>query len=538
MFARVAASGRGSPRFAWLLCSGAVVAMVVKALAHGPGVFDIMFADETIYMDEGLRGPNLQGHEASGLYSLYYRALSQVFDDPVSLYLWGGVLIVGACVLAIFFSISVISRSPLAGLVAAALFVLGDLLMVWPRISYAAIVVLCAGMTAFALARTLLARAAILLLTAFLASFIRPEFVLSFYMLIPVTVAAIVWEVASVARARRISDLLRSAMAPAWAALLALAVLISAWTFPVFSSGERAFMAFGQHFALRHVESNKLAINPWWNYEKIGEQFFPGARSVADAARIAPATLAGFMLANGVGLTKQLARDIRRAVWARPLGGGIARFAGWALIVVGVVLLVRSTAHHATGDEMPAPNARRDHWMIIGGALVLGLSPFISAIVIYPRRHYVVMIFYLLLVCGAALIRRMPWRTPPSMPVAAVAAGLVVLAPVFPKADAQDLSAILAVRAVPGIKVLLEGDLGWCVYYRPRCTAVHPSGRNGNVEALLAKHNVDAVLVSPGLLAAEWNATDQFLRQLIADPDRFGFKRIVLPSSRMLLVKR
>jgi hypothetical protein len=114
----------------------------------------------------------------------------------------------------------------------------------------------------------------------------------------------------------------------------------------------------------------------------------------------------------------------------------------------------------------------------------------------------------------------------------------VVLAPVFPKVDTPDLSAVLAVRAVPDIKVLLEADLGWCVYYRPRCAAVHPGGRQGNIEAILAKHNVNAVLVSPGLLAAEWNANDPFLRQLLAEPDRFGFERIALPNSRMLLLKR
>jgi hypothetical protein len=535
-FTRLADMGGRSSRLSWLLCGVAVVAMVVKALANGSGVFDIQFADETLYMDAGLHGPDLRKHEWSGLYSLYYRALSQVLDDPVSLYLWGGVLLVGACVLAIFLSISVISRSPLAGLVAAALFILGDLLTIWPRVSYAAIVVLCAGMTAFVLAKPALAKAAILLLSAFLVSFIRPEFVVSFYILIAVTAAALLWEIVSAARAGRIRDLLRPAMAPAWAALFALAVLMSAWTFPAFSSGARAFIAFGQHFAVRHVESNKLTINPWWNYQKIAEQFFPGATSVADAARIAPGTFAQFMLANGAGLATQLRRDIGRAVWPRPLGGNIARVAGWALVVVGVILLVRSTARGATGGALPEPDAGyRDRLMIIAGALVLALPPLISAIVIFPRRHYVVMILYLLLVCGAAMIRRMPRPDPPSMAVAAIAAGLVVLTPVLPKADAQELRAIHALRAVPGIKVLFEGDLGWCVYYRPRCTPVYPEE---SMEAMLAKHNVDAVLVSPSLLAAEWNANDPFVKQLMADPGRFGFERIILTDSRMLLVKR
>ena len=267
---------------------------------------------------------------------------------------------------------------------------------------------------------------------------------------------------------------------------------MSAWTFPVFSSGARAFMAFGQHFAVRHVEFNKLTVDPWWNYQKIAGQFFPGARSVADAARIAPGTFAQFMLANAAGLATQFRRDIGRAVWPRPLGGNIARFAGWALVVVGVILLVRSAGRRATGGALPEPDAGyRDRRMIIAAALVLALPPFIAAIVhSFPRRHYVVMILYLLLVCGAAMIRRMPRPDPPSMAVAVIAAGLVVLTPVLPKADARELRAVHALRAVPGIKVLFEGDLGWCVYYRPRCTPVYPSGTpqpEGSMEAMLAE---------------------------------------------------
>ena len=68
-------------------------------------------AAETIYKDAGLRG-KLRAYEWFGLYSSI-SALSQLFDDPVSLYLWGDVLLVGARLLAVFLSLSVISRSPL-----------------------------------------------------------------------------------------------------------------------------------------------------------------------------------------------------------------------------------------------------------------------------------------------------------------------------------------------------------------------------------------------------------------------------------------
>jgi hypothetical protein len=534
--ARLVGTAGLSATASWVVCSLAVAGLLIKTFANGTEAFDIGFADETIYMGSGLRGPDFSNHERSGLYGLYYRVLSRFIDDPVVLYLWGGILLLNLFVLAVFVSIGIIARSPLVGLFAAAFFPFSNQLTVWPRISYAAIVVLCLGMVAATSVRPLPAKASILLLTSFLVAFIRPEFVLSFYIFIAVTAVALLWAAVSCARTRQLHDLVRPAMAPGWIALLLLAVLLASWSFPVLKSGQRAFVAFGQHFAARYVHTNKLTINPWRHYRDIVEPLFPGAESVSDAIRIAPGVAARFMLRNAVDLATQIGKSFGRIFTRRPPGGPIVYVVGWTLIAAGLL----GALMRARGRTFLSPTTP-DYWSTVAASLALMLPPFISTIVIYPRHHYIVILLYLLLVCCAARIARIQAPRVPRLAVAAAIAGLLVGAPTLPKIDRGNLRDIEAVRAIPGIEVLFEEDLGWCVYYRPPCKSVFVNERErapGAFQTLINTRNVNAVMISPALRTVMWISNDPFFEELEANPDRFGFEKIVLPTQRVLLLKR
>jgi hypothetical protein len=312
--------------------------------------------------------------------------------------------------------------------------------------------------------------------------------------------------------------------------------LLASWSFPVLKFGQRAFVAFGQHFAVRYVQANKLTINPWWNYREIVKPLFPGAESVSDAIRIAPGVAARFMLGNAVDLATQIGKSFGRIFTRKPPGGPIVYLVGWTLIAVGLLgAIMRARARTLLTPPTP------DDWSTVAAALVLMLPPFISTIVIYPRHHYIVILLYLLLVCCAAWIARIQAPRAPRFAVIAAVAGLLVAAPTLPKIDRGNLRAIEAVRAIPGIEVIFDGDLGWCVYYRPPCESVFLREREhapGALQTLINTRNVNAIMISPGLRAVKWIFNDPFFKELEMNPDRFGFEKIVLPTQRVLLLKR
>src|SRR6185503_5409603 len=102
-----------------------------------------------------------------------------------------------------------------------------------------------------------------------------------------------------------------------------------------------------------------------------------------------------------------------------------------------------------------------------------------------------------------------------------LAGGLVLATPALPSVEQPVVQTIAAVRAIPGIKVLFEADLGWCTYYQPPCRAIWPrairTGAFSFADRIKAEHP-DAIMLSNGLLAIEGVKTDPLYLQLKSDP--------------------
>ncbi len=58
------------------------------------------------------------------------------------------------------------------------------------------------------------------------------------------------------------------------------------------NQGDRAFFAFGQHFALNVVESRQLVIDPWPVWDRFVREAFPHATTIPDALRENPSAFA------------------------------------------------------------------------------------------------------------------------------------------------------------------------------------------------------------------------------------------------------
>ncbi|MEI9988067.1 MAG: hypothetical protein WDN69_36165 [Aliidongia sp.] len=125
-----------------------------------------------------------------------------------------------------------------------------------------------------------------LLCAAYLAAFIRPEFVLSFYILLVLQLGILV---ELPLRRRRMARGLAPVTSPELAAAGVASAFIAAmsfiWSFPVLQGGERAFVAFGAHYAMQYATAHKLDIDAWIDWRLVITDQFPGAHTVFEAVQ-------------------------------------------------------------------------------------------------------------------------------------------------------------------------------------------------------------------------------------------------------------
>jgi hypothetical protein len=528
-----------STRNLWIsdcLAGSFFVAILIRHLRYCTQIFDVEFSDETIYLAAGAFNNIIwPKHEHSGLYSFYYRALSFFLDDPIDLYLMGGLILLIACATAIFVSLRLLSRSPIFALLGTGLFLFSGALATWPRVSHLAIVVLACGLTAIVSVRGLFAKMAVLLLVAFLVAFIRPEFVLVFDLVAVGCVGLGSIAAARAVKARTFAASGGTSAAIGWLCILAVGVLAYAWEFPVLRTDERAFIAFGQHFAVRHVMANQLAINPYVNFVGIVAENFPGAKSVSQALMVAPARYFEFLFGNVIDIFAVSGSFLKRSVSTRVVGVAWGA-AGLALILAGLALATRSVVRDR--QVQPATGRRRDdYWLNMACVAVLVVPPILACIMIFPRDHYIVVSFYLTLAAIALSVRTFSLSASPPVATAMVGMGLLIATPALPRNAQTNLHDIQALRQIPGIQSLYELDGGWCFYYRPRCITVAPNLMAAEpLSETISK--VSAIMMSPGLRTFDQLTRQPIFQELDTAPERLGFEPIRISADRVLLLKR
>ncbi|MCF8507064.1 MAG: hypothetical protein K9G59_19315 [Caulobacter sp.] len=374
-----------------LLTAGLAAGAVWKHFLNFPRVWDVRLWDETLYLWAGLDpAVTLPGHyEASGLYSMIYRLLGYLIADPVALYHWGGLVIAGSALGALFLALLAVSRLPALTVIGTTLFLVSGAALSWPRVTLGALAVL--GLWVAAAHRLPLGpKLAAATLAAFLGSFIRPEFALSFVLLLAAALALPLW------------DGWRSRRPPGlwWAVPLGLVLVLGVlWSVPLPQGGGRAFFAFAQHYAFRTVTEQGLAMDPWIEWKTLTDAAFPGATTLAGVVLTNPGAFAAFALANLAGIGEAFATFFHHFAgnsWGSGLPRRMAATAVFGLAAAGILGWRLAALRHGW------PERRRD---LATGAilLVFALPVLVSCVLIYPREHYLVTLLFVALVLTGLL---------------------------------------------------------------------------------------------------------------------------------------
>jgi hypothetical protein len=486
-----------------------------------PHVFDLALDDEAVYMGAGtdffhkiLWPPGYDGlyssYEDGGLYAGLYGLLSVFFSDPIDLYIYGGTLIVAAAVICGGAAIYCLSGSTLVAVLIAGPVILSGELTTWPRVSFAAIAAIAFGLSAAAAAPSLRIKTALLLCAAYLAAFIRPEFVLSFYLLLALQIGLLLRRPRSVTGADGIASGL---------ALLFVAAMSALWSFPVIQGGERAFVAFGAHYAVRFAATHPLAIDPWIDWRTVIAAEFPGAETVFQASLAAPDKMLGYIAEN----IEELA-----VATVQVLGTTVRRHVPFAVLWVLAAALWLGTS--ARRERWPAPRA--EFWL----ALVFAAPPLIATITIFPRHHYIVLLLFALSAAAAAALR--PVRSPLAPVLAlAVAIGVAASAAPLPAVPQPLLATVLKLREQTGLHRMFEIDGGWCYFMVPRCVEDYAGWQPDSAPfaAYRQARAIDAIMLSPRLLGYEAVHHEDFARDVAALTTDSGWRSIDLGGGYTLL---
>ncbi len=456
------------------LFTALIILCVALFLRNAPHIWDLQMWDETFYMAAGLFNWNhhFRHYEASPLYSYIYRMTWHFIHDPAILHLWMGVAVVAVAIIVTALSVMTISRSMAFTAIITVIMLASGYSEALPKLVYAAIAIISTGFAISTLLSRLHAKMACIALTTFIVSFIRPEFVVGFYLS---SIASVILLIASYRAI--IQNRLQSSVT--LGLLIIIAILVKLWTFPLLSGGARALQAFGQHYSLYLFNIGKVTIDPFLNYEKILAEYLPGATSETDALKKFPGSIFNYFIYN----IESAIKAFFTAITDMAMNHTVVSVAIIALIVY--CLIKRKHFSFNFGDTIS--------WLFLAAPTA------ISIVLVFASGHYLVIAATLLMLFAALLVRSLGPRDT-FVGAAAILILTAITVKPLPSAPQPHFETAMALRSQTPFGTLLELDGGWCYYASENCHSIYAIDiKSDNMVRYLDEDHINGVMVSAPL---------------------------------------
>ncbi|HRF79349.1 MAG TPA: hypothetical protein PL070_04610 [Flavobacteriales bacterium] len=498
-------------RFPWLLNAARVLFFslcLVVAWYHTQRM-DIGLYDETAYLQRGAKIDTigLPTADMAPLYSLWYRFLQLLIGDPVQRYFANQFITVALLPIGTYLLLLQLGTTQRASFITS-IFLLFSTLNVlnWPRVSVFAMLVLLTGLLLALRSRDRDRQWASVVSAIAVCVFIRPEFALS------LGCAFLLW-LADLARRRKSLNLaawMPVAFTGAFALLLFLALG------DPFANG-RSMVAFGQHYALNVAETTDSTTDPWTNWEAIARKDLGTTASVSQALRNAPEKIVWHLGTNLRNTAATLARMLL------PAGARVSRMAMLLiLIMVGAVAILAWKG---------ADRTWRSHGFFVVASAVICLPAVLSAIIIYPRQHYLIFPVSLLIILFVNQAYPRNAHRPRWAMVPAIAAVLIMLLylRIHPEPLPRPvLATINALRTLPADTelVILDADGGYDAYLGSGAKRIIAQNKDRGFDEFIAQHGIHVIVASPRLLNDHRYQTDPTWRAFLNGLNDHGFRKV------------
>lgn len=366
-----------------------IVVFGVRIAWDIPQFVDLMGWDEGVYMQNGLLFAKKLQKDWGPMYAAWYYILHFFKSNPAELYLlnFQVLTVLPGILLFIFWYLS--GMRPLWAALVGMFYMASQMnFYSWPKISLFTLVVLLCTFIASRFFKNLIDKLIIVAGGTLIASYMRPELYLAFFVLILATIFIFIFKWI---KKQPIQISSYGLMGLLIIGILGLQVVLGN---PLFSmGGMRAMAAFGQHYAFNYAIWNDLRMDTWQLHgEQIFTRDFGRNFDFFSAYAANPEAFTRHVSSNIIHYLQNLASLYSDIL----LPESIFKIGVWGrcgiLSVIFIALVLTGKWSFKSWWNLTKKDAVT--WILL--LLVIGPT-FISVVLIFPREHYMVLQLPLLL---------------------------------------------------------------------------------------------------------------------------------------------
>ena len=469
------------------------------------------------------------------LYGIWYFALAQLQPDPVALYYLNYRILALGTPILLYLLFRAYRLPRLFALLVAWFFLISVAnLPLWPKPGSFALCLLLLLLIATRDLRTPTRSVLLLSVGTLLCAYVRPEYLLAAGLLFGLYLI-LLWR-------QREQVVLRVELLQVLFALVVAFGLIRLFGLaPLDRANDRTFDAFAQHYALNWAAWNQSPIDPWTEYDVVLTNSFGSASSLSEAIRANPGAIARHVATNLSAYPVVLSQTILQHF--NPLLPAQAPWAASASIwLLGTCasLGVLGGLIRQWGRLRTQLYAQRLRLTIFG---LLTVPAFSSALIIYPRTHYLLLQGVLLVFTAGLLLSGSPGNERRSALVCSVSAiVLVTLTPSLPTTWFATPPALYphpnrsTVEFIRNLQItrrttMLEDDGGYYVYLGDQFQRVGAEQKRTGMFSFLREREITLIVVSANLRQDKRYLDDPEWQALLADPGVAGFTSLAIPAT-------
>ena len=361
----------------YLLGSVLLLACGIKLYYGIQQSMDIQFADEAAYIRFGLDLFEQMNRNWGPLYSLWYKLLSFITTDTIELYYLNFQITSVLIGILLYFFLLRLSIHPVFALLTAFSVLVSDLnISVWPRISHFCIVLTLLALIWISYLKNVIYKCLVFTMLCLICSYARPEFYLSFILMLIVSFACIYSNRKSL-KHRQVGIFIFC--------LLLISILHIIFRFPSndFFGYNRGVAAFFQHYAWNYKWRTHATFDAWLYWEDLAKQQFGDCNSMFCVIKTQP----GIFISNTLfNIRTYFLQLLKTLPFIFPIGifhGKKLQLLLSALILLlFVVLLIRKKSRSYFVQQM---SSYRFYLLLL---FCLITPTLMSCVAVFPRDHY------------------------------------------------------------------------------------------------------------------------------------------------------
>lgn len=494
---------------------------------------DILFWDEANYMKSGQMMLDKFNKQWGPSYAVWYKFLSFFENDSLKLYFLNYRLMTILPCLSLFVLLAISNIRLWISFSIALLFLFADInLPVWPKVSHFCVFVFLTGLVVIRYIPGAVLKLGIMSWVALLIAYARPEFYLTYLGVLTLWLIAVLVSESSKNRVLLVSS--------AFLIILSFGIQKIMGN-PLFNfQGDRSALAFAQHFMFNYFQWNNIDQDFWITWMPYYHELFGDATSVKSAYQSNPELFQRHFLSNIQNYIQNGFKLYSDAMLPDKLVGLPIKARAAVLVLGGAIMMTVLTRSRYTSTVI---SGIRQNMLVICLLVLFVLPSLAACLIIYPREHYMVLHYTLVIFIVSLLFFSKPSD---AQPVNRHSWGLSVLFLLFvwifmpstkdyhffdlwrKESSQANLKAVEKLKAY-NFQVpvrLLENEGGMNIFLGENYTWIRGFMKTVPWTEYIKNEHVDIIYVTPSLEKYPTLASDSTWYDFKAHPDKYDFSVI------------